>query len=230
MNFLSWSYIFFSIDSKIWTLPRAARNSAICSCQNVTSLNRQLYQVSLIISSYCWHVVSCHNTSCFTRLLCSTDLDYPLFTCLCLLCSFMLQLGWSLLVPLQFCCYELGNTRLRGVVQPWLFHKCIWTTFFFTKARGEKSFQCIPQSLWTAQCLSRPENALLSQGVCIPPIPVITAGGPGRGDQNLTWVRGHKQQSGCAAQNWAMENLTWLFKSTLICCTESRSSHKSPPW
>lgn len=117
------------------------------------------------------------------------------FLCMCLLCSLVLRLGWSVLVPLQFCCYELANTRLRGVVEfgvMWPSHGYSTTVseqlffFFYQSMGGGESLQCIPQSLWTAQCLSRPENALLSQGVCIPPIPVITAGGPGRGDQNLT--------------------------------------------
>lgn len=68
------------------------------------------------------------------------------FLCaLCLLCSLMLLLGRSLLVPLQFCCYELANTRLRGVVEfgmMWSNHGYSTIVseqlFFFTKARGGK--------------------------------------------------------------------------------------------
>lgn len=44
---------------------------------------------------------------------------------------------------------------------------------------------------WTARCLSRPQSALLSHGVG-PPVVAILAGGPGRGDEKLTWTEGTK--------------------------------------
>lgn len=69
------------------------------------------------------------------------------FLCMCLLCSLLLQLGCSVLVTLQFCCYELANTRLRGVVEfgvMWSSHGYSTTVseqlffFFLPKHGGEK--------------------------------------------------------------------------------------------
>lgn len=118
-------------------------------------------------------------------LLCTQYIFFS-FTVLCF--KLILQPALSLLVLLQICCNELTSRCLRGVVEvgdissSMVIPQSYLNNFY--QSRENKLLQCIPQSLWTAQCLSRPENALLSQGVCIPPNPSH----PGRG----SWERGPK--------------------------------------
>lgn len=153
------------------------------------------------------------------------------FLCMCLLCSLTLQLGWSVLVPLQFCCYELANTRLRGVVE----FGVMWPSHGYSTTVSEQLFFFFYQSMGGGKNHSSAFHKVCGQLSVYPGLKMhcylrVCASPRSQSSRQGVLGEGTKIWPEWGDTNWAMENLTWLFKSTLICCTESLSSHKSMAW